>query len=307
MSTHPQLDELVELRHEARALGLAARHRVHSNIAGLYASVFRGQGMDFDEVREYQEGDDIRNMDWRVTARTGKAHLKIFREERGRTVMLCVDVGDHMRFGTRGSFKSVQAARVAALLGWAANDHRDRVGAMLFGDEQRGQMFFSPSQSRSSMWRMLRALTEPVDQPAPGDPSRLLEALEKVNRSAPTGTLVFVIADLHRCRTELEKVLGRLCQRHEVVLVPVDDPSDWQLPAMGTVPFEDPEGQRVWINTDDAQGRQRYTDAWEDQRRSLESRAFRLGIEVIPVRTDEDVHRTLHKGLSRRAARRAVR
>ena len=115
MSLHPQLDDLLELRHQARALGVAASHLVNSTFTGLYASVFRGTGLDFDEVREYREGDDIRNMDWLVTARTDVPHLKVFREERQRSVILCIDTGPHMSFGTRGTFKSIQAARTAAL------------------------------------------------------------------------------------------------------------------------------------------------------------------------------------------------
>jgi uncharacterized protein (DUF58 family) len=131
MSLHPQLDDLLELRHQARALGVAAHHLVNSTFTGLYSSVFRGTGLDFDEVREYQQGDDIRNMDWLVTARTNVPHLKIFREERQRSVILCIDTGPHMSFGTRGTFKSIQAARTAALIGWAASKQHDRVGGVL--------------------------------------------------------------------------------------------------------------------------------------------------------------------------------
>ena len=111
---HPRLGVLLELRHQAPSLGLASPHLVNTTFSGLYASVFRGQGLNFEEVREYREGDDIRNMDWKVTARTNEPHLKVYREERERNVLLCVDHGPHMFFGTRGTFKSVQAARAAA-------------------------------------------------------------------------------------------------------------------------------------------------------------------------------------------------
>ena len=104
MSLRPQITDLLELRHQARTVGIASHHPVNSVLCGLYASVFRGQGMDFEEVREYQEGDEIRNMDWRVTARTGVPHLKVFREERERSVILCVDISERMAFGTRGTF-----------------------------------------------------------------------------------------------------------------------------------------------------------------------------------------------------------
>ncbi|MCB1737631.1 MAG: DUF58 domain-containing protein [Gammaproteobacteria bacterium] len=304
MTVQARLDELLELRHQARTLGLAAHHRVNSLLVGLYASVFRGQGMDFDEVREYREGDDIRNMDWRVTARTGVPHLKLYREERGRDVLLCVDVGPHMQFATRGAFKQVIAARAAALLGWAASDRNDRVGALLFGEHH--QHLFRPTGSRHAMWAMLRALSG-EDAHRSEFEGGLLAALERVNRGAPTGALIFVIGDFNRCRDALDMALGRLRQRHEVVLVPVDDPADWDLPAMGDVAFEDGNGQRILIDTDDERGRRAYTEQWQSRRSTLESRAFKLGVEVIPVRTDEDVHLALHRGLARRAMRRAVR
>ena len=117
MALHPRLDDLLELRHQARTLGLASHHLVNSSFSGLYASVFRGTGLDFEEVREYREGDDVRSIEWKVTARTNSPHLKVFREERERSVVLCVDQSPHMNFGSRGTFKSIQAARAAALLG----------------------------------------------------------------------------------------------------------------------------------------------------------------------------------------------
>lgn len=160
MTVEVQLDELLELRHQAHALGLAAHHRVASVMSGLYASVFRGRGMEFEETRYYQEGDEIRHMDWRVTARTGVPHLKLFAEERERAAVLCIDASRHMQFGTRGTLKSVQAARAAALLGWAASLNQDRVGALIFGDVLSDVQFFRPTRGRRALWRMLSALVQ---------------------------------------------------------------------------------------------------------------------------------------------------
>jgi uncharacterized protein (DUF58 family) len=299
MALTPQLDDLLELRHGAHALGLAAHHRVNSALAGLYASVFRGQGMDYEETREYREGDDIRNMDWRVTARTGSAHLKVFREERERPVILCVDCGPHMQFGTRGTFKSVQAARTAALLGWSASGNQDRVGGLLFGAPYRGLRYFRPSRSRQSLWRLLRALTEPVEVASDGgDP--LLETLDKLQRMAPTGALLFVIADFNRDPSTLHRALGRLGQRHELVLLPVDDPADRDIPQIGRVMFQTVNGTRIEINTDSEQGRRQYHETWERNRQALIQIASRLGIALIPVPTDQDIHQTLLVGLRQR-------
>jgi uncharacterized protein (DUF58 family) len=300
MTLTVRIDELLELRHGAHVLGLSSRHRVRSVLSGLYASVFRGQGMDFEETREYQEGDEIRNMDWRVTARTGVAHLKVFREERERSVVLCVDAGPHMQFGTRGTFKSVQAARASALLGWSASNNQDRVGALLFGDPDYPARYFRPSRARLSMWRMLKALTEaPGTAPVEGDP--LLDALEKLWRVAPTGALIFVIADLNRYPDPLHRPLGRLRQRHDVVLMPVDDPADREIPAIGRIVFSTLDGTRIEVDTDSEAGRQHYRERWEKNRQGLETLAGRLGLSLIPLPTNEEIHQALIQGLRRQA------
>ena len=174
-----RLDDLLELRHQAHTLGLSSHHLVNSSFSGLYASVFRGQGLNFEEVREYREGDDIRNMDWKVTARTGDPHLKVFREERERSVMLCVDMGAHMAFGTRNTFKSVQAARAAALIGWAANGLHDRVGGILFRGDNEDTDYFRPTKDRRALWRLLKALTAPVDNTAESAPELLAGILQQ--------------------------------------------------------------------------------------------------------------------------------
>jgi len=300
MTLSVRIDELLELRHGAHVLGLSSRHRVRSVLSGLYASVFRGQGMDFEETREYQEGDEIRNMDWRVTARTGVAHLKVFREERERSVVLCVDAGPHMQFGTRGTFKSIQAARASALLGWSASSNQDRVGAMLFGDPSHEARYFRPSRARLSMWRMLKALTEvPGTAPVEGDP--LLDALDKLRLVAPTGALIFLIADLNRDPDPLHQPLGRLRQRHDVVLMPVDDPADREIPAIGRIVFSTLDGARIEVDTDSEAGRQHYRERWEKNRQAMETLAGRLGLTLIPVPTNEEIHQVLIRGLRRRA------
>ncbi len=317
---YPKIDDLLELRHQAHTIGVASHHPVNSILCGLYRSVFRGQGMDFEEVREYQHGDEIRNMDWRVTARTGKAFLKVFREERERTVLLCVDVAPHMQFGTRGTFKSIQAARCIALLGWAAYANHDRVGALLFGNPREGVEYFTPSRVRRSLWRVLRALTEEPDaaadsggdavspEPEPVAQSAtktadkrckdcLLEALDRANRSAATGSLIFVVGDFNRDMAVLEQSLGRLRQRHEVVMIAIDDPADRDLPAVGRVVFSTPDGRRVEVDTDNAQGRARFKELWEQQRHQLRSITRSLGIDLMPVGTAENVHHALVRGL----------
>ncbi len=298
MSLHPVLDDLLELRHQSHTLGLASHHLVNSSFSGLYASVFRGQGLNFEEVREYAAGDDIRNMDWKVTARTGEPHLKVFREERERSIMLCVDQGPHMNFGTRGTFKSVQAARAAALLGWAANGLHDRVGGILFGNQE--QSYYRPTKDRRALWRLLKALTNTADKSNSSKSHRLADILTKANRGVGTGGLIFVIADFNQPMQDLKKSLSQLYQHHSVVLVPVDDPADKELPDMGPTLFRDAEGRLITVDTSDAVGQQAYREQWQQRRKELTQIATGLGIALIPLMTNDDVHRSLMYGLERR-------
>nr|CRH05547.1 conserved protein of unknown function [Candidatus Magnetococcus massalia] len=303
-AAHPRLDELLELRHSTHTLGIASRHLVNAQFSGLYASVFRGQGLNFEEVREYRRGDDIRNMDWKVTARTTQPHLKVYREERERSVVLCVDHGPHMFFGTRNTFKINQAAQAAALLGWAANGQHDRVGGILFGNGRTGPQHFIPSKDRRSLWRMLRELAE-SSEPSDITVDCLDQVLMRADRGAGTGALIFVIADFNREMAGLEKRLVQLCQKHAVVLIPVDDPSDQQLPDMGQVLFTTPTGETFEVDTSDPAGQKSYSEQWQARRELLIKLANRLRVAVIPVSTDEDVHKSLTTGLRRRAQSRA--
>ncbi len=303
MSLYPHIDDLLELRHQAHTLGLASHHMVNSSFSGLYASVFRGTGLDFEEVREYREGDDIRNMEWNVTARTNVPHLKIFREERERSVVLCVDKGPHMSFGTRGTFKSIQAAKAAALLGWAASRLQDRVGGMLFGDAGIGMQYFRPTKDRRALWRLLHSLTtEGSQEKQPMD--CLSQALQRADKGTATGSLIFVIADMNREIFALEETLGRLCQHHTLVLLPVDDPADREIPEMGQVTFTSPDGELVEIDTRNQQARQQYRDIWERRRETLSLVTTRLGIPLMPIGTQEEIHTALSQGLARNFGRR---
>lgn len=300
--THPRLDELLELRHQTHTLGMASHHLVNTAFIGLYASVFRGQGLNFEEVREYREGDDIRNMDWKVTARTSKPHLKLYQEERERSVVLCVDHGPHMYFGTRNNFKSVQAARAAALLGWAANSRQDRVGGLLFGDADQGLQHFQPTKDRRALWRLLSELANPSSRAQRGLDC-LEMVLQRAERGTGTGALIFVIADFNRPSPGLEGALGQLRQRHSVVLIALDDQADHSLPAMGHVLFRDPGGELIEVDTDDAQGRALYGIQWRERREQLVQLVNRLGILFIALDTQDDVRRSLMQGLRQQGRR----
>lgn len=300
----PTLEELLKLRYQAHNLGLVSSRRTQIPLSGLYASVFRGHGIDFNEVREYQAGDEIRNIDWRVTARMGKPYLKVYRTERERHVVLCVDRGPHTQFGTRGTFKSIQVARVAALLGWSAQGHGDRISGILFGQGQ--PQFFRPQRAKRSFLQLLRSLTlSPPSHPIsvlPKSTTPLIEALTMLNRNTHHSALIFVIADLHQTPlASLRQSLTQLYQRYELVLITIDDPADYALPAIGTIQFRAPDGTQVTVNTDHFSGRYRYRQAWETQRQALQQLVRKLSIDLITISTQTDVYQSLFKGLQQRA------
>jgi len=287
------LDELLELRHQVHALGMASHHLINTNFTGLYASVFKGQGLNFEEVREYQAGDDIRNMDWKVTARTGKAHLKVFKEERERHVILCVDQGAHMHFATRGVFKSVQAAKVAALLGWAALNQHDRVGGIVFAKKAE---FFRPSVGRRSLWQLLKYLTE-QQRHEQADEQDLINVLTKLNQGVNTGSVIFIISDFNRSIQHLKKHLIQLHQKHTIVLCCIDDAADITLPDMGTLLFHDTANNVIKVNTTDEKGREAYHTQWLKCRQRLKKDCIQLNVGLIEVNTDDEIHKALFKGI----------
>ncbi len=294
----PQLNELLELRHQAQALGLVSSQKTQTSLSGLYASVFRGQGMDFEEVREYRQGDEIRNLDWRVTARMNKPYLKVYREERERSVVLCIDTAIHTQFGTRGTFKSIQTARIAALLGWSAHGHSDRVGGLLFG--QQRPLFFRPSRSQRALGEVLRHLTLAPTMDTT-DETALEHALKILNRSTTTGALLFIIADFNQTPiTILQRTLSQLHQRHEIVLISVDDPADYDLPAIGQVCFTAHDGTQAYVDTDNISGRIAYQQAWETHRQALKKITQRLYIDFFSVSTQDDVYQGVLNGLRQR-------
>lgn len=292
---YPDFEDLLQLGYRASKLSLASRRRVTAAAAGGHESPFRGRGLEFQEVREYVPGDDVRNIDWRVTARTGRPHLKLFAEERERAVVICVDRNDSMRFGTRGTFKSIQAARAAALLGWAANRGGNRTGGALFGNVPGGMMFFTPVRSRRSLWQMMTRLCDQADAHDREVP--LEEHLRLLCRAASGHPLVFIISDFAAPGDSLKRRLGDLHRRADVVLVSVNDPADRALPPVGPLLFTGRGGRRLAVDTADPQGAAAYTKQWEENRAKLRGIVGTLGLGFIALTTDGDLYRDLSRGL----------
>ena len=226
--------ELINLARVARGLDLA-RFR-EASTGGDHLSRLLGRGMEFDEARPYQPGDDPRNIDWRVTARTGRPYTKVFREERERPVLLVTDLRRSMRFATRGVFKSVQAARLAGILAWAAMFGGDRVGGFLFAEQYHREI--KPLTGRRGVltliYELCRAPVWTPDAAAGGDPAAAaLRALRGVRKVSRSGSLVFILTDGHDLDATAITTLRDLCGSHDVVLLHIYDALEQVLPPPG--------------------------------------------------------------------------
>ena len=272
-----------EVLRQVKLLELQTRGLVNSLFTGEYRSVFKGQGMEFAEVREYQAGDEVRSIDWNVTARMGRPFVKRYIEERELTVMLAVDLSGSERFGTRGRFKSELASELAAVLAMSAIRNNDRVGAVLFTD--RIEHVVPPRKGRRHALRLMRDLLvyEPV-----GTRTDLPAALEFTGKMVAHKSIIFVVSDFQA--PDLEHPLKLLAQRHDVIAVTVDDPSERTLPDIGLARFIDPEsGDTIDIDTSDADVRRRFGEAVEEEINSRRRLLRRLAIDEIPVHTDGSI------------------
>src|SRR6185436_19763628 len=272
-----------EILRQVKLIELRTRGLVNSVFTGEYRSVFKGQGMEFSEVREYQPGDEVRSIDWNVTARMGRPFVKRYIEERELTVMLAVDLSGSERFGTRGRFKSELASELAAVLAMSAIRNNDRVGAVLFTD--RIEHVVPPRKGRRHALRLMRDLL--VWDPE-GTKTDLPAALEFTGKMVAHKSIIFVVSDFQA--PDLEHPLKLLAQRHDVIAVTVDDPSERTLPDIGLARFIDPEtGDTIDIDTSDADVRRKFGEAVEEEINSRRRLLRRLAIDEIPVHTDGSI------------------
>ena len=237
---HAPLELLLAQRDRARALVLAQHRQSWQALSGLYRSGFRGRGLDFDEMRDYQPGDDIRHIDWQATARTGRAQTRLYREERERPVILLVDLRQAMHFGTRTAFKSVQACKLAALLAWAALALGDRVGGLVFNDTR--YRLLRPQAGRPGVLALLSALADLHAREPETDrdgPLTLALMLRRLQGLAATGGLLHVISDFDDLDTAAHGEFAALARRHDVTGTFVFDPLEAELPAAGRLPVSD--------------------------------------------------------------------
>lgn len=298
---YPDFNDLIALKDRTLDLMHLARS-VKSNAPGNHHSLFRGQGLEFDSVREYVPGDDIRSIDWRVTARTGHPHVKLFREDRECRMVICIDMNASMRFGTRNTFKSIQAAHAAAILGWQGIAHQDRVSACLFGDVPGGIQYSPPKHTRKSFCAFLKMLATP-----PKEQHRIVfeDVLQSIHLNAHPGSMIYFLSDFMNLSKQFhyEAILSKLSKRNNVVFIAINDQADKSLYPFGVMGFCTNHQETVFVNTANANGRKAYTAQWQENRHRLQELTAGLKIPMIELTTESDVYRELALGLKNIARR----
>lgn len=292
---------LIGLRHAAESLPLKSV-RILGTMAGPHLSAFKGRGMEFDESRPYQPGDDVRNLDWRVMARSGRPHTKLYREERERSVLLWVDLRRPMFFATQGAFKAVVAARATALLAWSAARHGDRVGGLIFSERGRDEL--RPRLGKKGVLHLIRLLEAHPTGGAGGSTGKngdgLHAATARLRRVAHPGSLVFLISDFRHLDERSEAQIVQLAQHSDLVLIQVHDRLERELPVSGRYRFSD--GVRsLTLDAGSREVRKNHQVRFEEHVARLQNLCRRSRMYLLPCATDVDLVPHLRSGLGLRS------
>ncbi|MDQ6952508.1 MAG: DUF58 domain-containing protein [Mariprofundaceae bacterium] len=295
MITSLELPPLIALQQQVSALGVRRKH-IRSPLNGGHLSRLRGRGMEFEEVRAYQAGDELSSIDWKVTARTGKAHTKIFREERERPVLMCLDYRKAMFFATQGALKSVVASKAAALLAWHGVAHGDRLGAYLFSDEEHQEI--RPTRGRKGVLKFLHACCQAKAWQGQYEASRSpsLQAItQRLRYIRQTGSLIYILSDFRGLDNVSVGHLAVLARHHDVVLVHIHDVIEANFPASGAFPVFD--GKQYFTCYADAAMQQALQAQYQQRIESLEQLQKQYRIHLIHLQTHEDVAQSIRERL----------
>jgi len=286
-----------EILKKVRRIEILTNRLVNESLAGEYHSVFKGRGMEFDEVREYTPGDDIRTIDWNVTSRMGHPYVKKYVEERELTVMLVVDASASGDFGTVGSTKRAMAAEVCALLAFSAIRNHDRVGLLIFTD--REERYVPPRKGRNHVLRVIR---EVLTFEPKGRRTDLALALESLARGIRRRSVAFIVSDF--LDVGFERALRLAHRKHDVIALALSDPREMELPAMGILELEDAEtGQRILVDTWDRKARNRFA-AQARERSEARRRLFRqCEVDFVELSTSRPYDAPLVRFFHERARR----
>jgi len=295
-----------EILQKVRQVEIKTNRLVDDTLAGHYHSVFKGRGMDFDEVREYVPGDDVRAIDWNVTARTGRTYVKKFTEERELTIMLIIDVSASGEFGSASQSKREMMAEIGSVLAFSAMRNNDKVGLVLFTDD--AELYIPPGKSRSHILRIIREIL--FFQPE-GTGTNLASAMDFTNQVIKRRAVVFLISDfclpgdfdtsLKDLRPKL-RITGR---RHDLVAVSVSDQRERELPDIGLITIEDSEtGEQVELDTSRPEVRSRFKDLAENRRNNLRRAIRSVGVDMLELSTERSYLADLRQFFSTRERRR---
>jgi uncharacterized protein (DUF58 family) len=287
-----QLADLVRLRGHTRGFSFLPRQPVHSLLSGRHASHLRGRGLNFEEIRRYLPGDDIRNMDWHVTARTQKPHVRVYTEERDRSVILVVDQRAGMFFGSKRAMKSVVAAEAAALAAWRVLAGGDRVGAVVFDDYE--SVVLKPQRSEARVLQLLATLVKKNAALRAGPAgtadrtARLNDALIRAARLVPHDGLFCLITDAEGADESTRRITSGIVEHNDAMLILVHDPLEAGLPAAGPLVFSDGAGQLA-INSSDRDLSRRFSADHAARRAKLTDLSRRRAVPVLPIDTEAPV------------------
>lgn len=295
---HVSTKELVALRADAARLLASAPGRAADLFAGDYRALFRGRGLEFDEVRAYQMGDDHRTLDWRVTARTGKLHTKLFKEEREHSLFVVIDASNSMHFGTRVQYKWVAAAKAAAIFIWLAVERGDRVGALVFGDGRQCHMR-PPASGQMGALRLFKLLQEVSHEPhrdLVSGACGLSDALARLRRLARPGSSVLVLSDFHNGIEQSAAHLKQSADRHDLLTIRLYDPLERALPAAGRYSIGDGT-QLVTLDTSDQAVTRAYEAHFNQTNQALRQLSRGGGMRFFTLGTQQSLLDGLRSGL----------
>jgi len=290
--------ETSDIIKKVRQIEIKTRGLTNQIFSGQYHSAFRGKGMTFSEVREYQYGDDIRSIDWNVTARFNHPYVKIFDEERELTVMLLIDVSGSNEFGTRKQFKEELMTEIAAVLAFSAIQNNDKVGVIFFSDQI--EKFIPPKKGATHILRIIREL---VDFKPQSQRTNISEALKFLNNALKKRCIAFILSDfIDRGYDDALKISAR---KHDLVALRIYDPSESELPRLGlTRMYSKETGKTVWVDTSSAAARRHYANWWRETESYIQNAFLRSGADAVNLRTDSDYIKPLIGLFKRRGRRR---
>lgn len=294
-----QLNELLALRRYAQSVRYQPEGRAQRG--GGHLSKLRGRGMDFAEVRNYQAGDEIRHMEWRVTARTGRPHVKVYQEERERPVVLLTDFSSSMYFGTRKAFKSVTAARLASLLAWTAIKHGDRAGGLFFSENSHQELM--PRGRESGILPMLASLSEFTQRHINQFENRedsFLKALLRLRRVAKPGSILVLISDFYHMNAECQKHLYRLRHHNDVLAYHICDPIEIQPPKPQQYAISNGQ-EEMLLDTRVKTVQEEYQNYWQQHHQKLKELFKKTQVQYVSVTAEDDLVRLVHQTYPRRS------